>query len=278
MKLIKKINNNYAVGIDSSGKTLIVQGRGIGFGKFPMELFDLSKVERTYYNMDDKYMDLIERLPEEVMKISSKIVQYAEDVLSVKLNPNLIFSLADHINFTLERTRKGISFNYGINYEMKYRHPEEYKIAEEMIELMQKQFKAKFSKDEISIIAMHILEAKTFVETQSVVDLTDEIINELTELVEKELNIKFNRLDFNYYRFATHIQYLLERKNKNFIISSDNKKLYDSMKKQYKEIYKCICKIREYFFKKLNMDISKEEQLYLMIHINRVSSQEDCYR
>ena len=47
MKLLKKINNNFALALDSKGTQIIVEGKGIGFRKMPEELADLSVISRT---------------------------------------------------------------------------------------------------------------------------------------------------------------------------------------------------------------------------------------
>lgn len=43
MKIIKKINNNVAIGLDKNNQELIVFGKGIGFPKMPYEVDDLKK-------------------------------------------------------------------------------------------------------------------------------------------------------------------------------------------------------------------------------------------
>ena len=52
MKLIKKINNNFALAEDSGGNQVIVEGKGIGFTKMPCTITDLSCISRTYYDYD----------------------------------------------------------------------------------------------------------------------------------------------------------------------------------------------------------------------------------
>ena len=59
MRIIKKINNNVAVGLDSNGNEIVVFGKGIGFPEMPYELKELSKIDRTYYNIDHKYYKLL---------------------------------------------------------------------------------------------------------------------------------------------------------------------------------------------------------------------------
>ena len=58
MKLIKKINNNFALAEDSGGNQVIVEGRGVGFNKMPCTITDLSCISHTYYDYDEKYLSL----------------------------------------------------------------------------------------------------------------------------------------------------------------------------------------------------------------------------
>lgn len=54
MKIIRQINNNAALALDGNGKELVVLGRGVGFPKMPYELTDLSRIERTFYDVNPK--------------------------------------------------------------------------------------------------------------------------------------------------------------------------------------------------------------------------------
>ncbi len=276
MRMLKKINNNYAVAKDSTGKTVIVSGSGIGFGSFPSELNDLSKIERTYYNIDDRFVRLIEKLPSDVIECSEKIVNYAESKLGLKLNPNLVFSLADHINFSIERIKQGITFDHGLTYEMNYLHPVEFEIAKEAVNMIQKKYEIVFSKEEAAIIALHILESESHYKKETI--NTSQVVDDLAEIVRKEMDIVIDADDFNYYRFATHIQYLMNRQKENQSIKSENKEMFNMIRNSYPKVYDCVLKMKKYFNEQLNWDVSEEEQLYLMIHINRICSKEDCYQ
>lgn len=62
----EKINNNVALAQDAKGRELIVFGKGVGFPATPYELTDLSRVQRTFYDVDEKYFDLLRDVPQEV--------------------------------------------------------------------------------------------------------------------------------------------------------------------------------------------------------------------
>lgn len=278
MKLIKKINNNFALARDSSDKLVIVSGRGIGFEQMPCELTDLSRISHTYYDVENRFITQIEAIPEDVIDVTSKAVKFANNQLKKELNPNLFFTLSDHINFAIERTKKGIHFNYGLSYEIRYLYPYEMIVAEKIVKHINKVFGCNLPEDEVSIIAMHILEAESIKTSRCDAAGTKEIVEDVIEIVKASLNIDCDQSGFDYYRFASHIQYLLDRKHQDAAIVSANRKIYDSIIKDFPETYQCVIKIKTYFSSKHSWDISEEELLYLMLHINRLSSKEDCYR
>lgn len=279
MELIKKINNNFAVARDSLGQIIIVSGRGIGFEKMPGELKDLNKISRTYYDVDERYIDLIQQLPEELVDLSTKIVDYASSKLQQKLNPNLFFTLADHINFAIKRFKQGVKFDFGITYEMKYLHHEEMLLGEYIVKILNKRYQIDLPEDEAAVIAMHLLEAKSNYKKNINDDLNiKNIMEEICKILSNHLNIKIDKDSFNYCRFVTHVQYLLQRRNQKSCITSDNKKLFQTMISEFPIIYQCIKDIQKYFDKELQWDISEEEMLYLMLHINRLCNNEDCNR
>ena len=72
MRIIKKINNNVAIGLDQNEKEVIVFGKGVGFPAIPYELNDLSKIDRTYYDIDPRYYDLINSVDERVLLLCTK--------------------------------------------------------------------------------------------------------------------------------------------------------------------------------------------------------------
>lgn len=279
MELIKKINNNFAVARDSTGQCVIVSGKGIGFEKMPGALKDLSKITRTYYHVDERYIDLIKQLPEDLVKLSTKVVDYASSKLQQKLNPNLFFTLADHLNFAVQRARQGVEFKFGITYEMRYLHADEMAIGIKVIHVMHRKFGVDLPEDEAAVIAMHILEAESFTmkPVEDEIEIKD-LLSNICAILQRELNYKADQNSFNYCRFVTHIQYLLQRRGEENEITSNNKKIFQVMTQEFPNTYQSVVKIQEYLKKQLQWNISEEEMLYLMLHINRLCNNEDCNR
>lgn len=276
MKVIKKINNNVAVCLDSKSRELIAFGKGIGFPNVPYELNDLSKIDRTFYSIKDSYLLLLNEINEKLLNETASFLDYCRKKLPYEINETLYFVIADHLNFAIKRATQNIYLQTGLTYEVKSYYPEEYEIALEFLEKLNKEFNVKMLKDEAANIAMHIVENENRNKENNTNPINEETIEDITSIIEEYFEIKINKSSFNYSRFVSHVQYLLLRRKDKISVISDNDKLYETIKKEYPKTYNCVLKIKDYFKDRLNWMISDEEMLYLMLHINRMRYREDC--
>lgn len=190
MQALRRINNNVALCRDGSGRELIAMGKGVGFGSFPRELA-LSEIERTFYDTDEKYRQLVAELPEDVLAFAARIVEIAGNELPYALSPNAAFTLADHISFAMERARKNIRVKMPLAYDVEQLYPAEYRIAQHAIRRIRKEFCVALPECETAGIAMSLLNSKlTQDEPQSAeTDRDEEMLEDVTEIVENELHI-----------------------------------------------------------------------------------------
>lgn len=275
MKVIRSINNNVAICVDSNGNELVAFGKGIGFQKGPHEI-KLNKVERTYYNLNDQYITMINDIPEEIIQISDLIIMYAQSKLKHSLNPNTIITLADHINFSFKRYAENIGITLPIIQDIQYFYRDEMNIGEYAVNLINKKMNANLPMEESAFIALHIINAENMMKSM---DMQNErIIKKVLEIIEDHFKIHINKSDFNYSRFLSHMNYLLKRVNNQNLSIAKNFKLYDSLVKNYQETYECTKKISNYLSKIYDIHLNDEEISYLIIHINRLCIREDCYR
>ena len=278
MKVIKKINNNVVICLDHNNRELVAFGRGIGFPAAPYELDDLSKIDRTYYGVNSSYMGLVNEIPEEVFEVAAKIVDMAVNYIDCELSSNLVFTLADHINFAIERNQRNMNLRNPFLYDIRYFYEKEIDIGNLAVKMIRRYLKVSLPEEEAGNIELHFINAEALSEKENEFNVSDTIVEEVTYLIEKELNIRIKREDFNYSRFVSHLQYLMKRKDAVSSISSDNIKLYMEMKEEFPVIYQCVLKIRDYMAGKLDWELSEEELLYLILHVNRLYAREDCNR
>lgn len=271
MKITKKINNNVALGIDSKGKEVVIFGVGIGFHEIPYELKDLSLIKKTYYDIDAKYIGLLSEIPENIINVSSKIVDYAKRKLNCELNPSLAFTLADHINFAVERLKKSIDLSNPLSNDIKHLYKVEVEIGREALDFIEKDLQIRFPDSEATSIALHIINAEGgFNDMHEVIKVT-KVLKEITKIVEECFNFKIDQESLDYSRFVIHLRYFMQRiQQQEKQTSQGDKALFESLIAQYPGTYKCFRKIDDYFKNTLKWKYSEEEQLYLMVHINRL--------
>lgn len=276
MEIIKKINNNSALARDAKGHEVVVFGKGIGFPPTPYELEDLSKIQRTFYYVDDKYYALLQEVPEEIFLAADDIAEDANEELNCDLNPNLAFILADHLNFAIERTRAGMTLRTPLAYDIRHLYPNEYKLGRSALHMLRDRLKVELPEQEAVSIALHIINAEAENSDMHATMQSAQIITELTEIVEQAFGITLDRDSFNYSRFAMHLRYLVQRMMQGSPLPADagSRDLFLAVRCQYPEIYTCTRQVSRYLKDRYGWTCTEEEELYLTMHIHRVKSEQ----
>ena len=125
MLILKKINNNVALASTDAGEEVVVFGKGVGFHEMPYELEDESVIQRVFRDVDEKSIDGFEGISDEVLLVASDIVALADKALDCKLAGNLVISLADHLQYAVERTGEGVAIENPLSHEVAFVYPRE---------------------------------------------------------------------------------------------------------------------------------------------------------
>lgn len=274
MKVIRNINNNVAVCLDDNNHEVIAFGKGIGFQKAPYEI-ELAQIDRTYYNLDSHYIALLNELPEDIMEVTTEIVDKGSAYLGIELNKTFWFSLCDHINFAVENAKKGLIISNPMTNEIRHLYEKEMLLGKWAVKHIAKKLSIRLPQSEEGNLALHFINAMQMVKQSQEEDDMEHFVEDITDIIESEMNIIIDRNDFSYSRFVTHLKFLLKRSHKLNESISDNVKMYEQVYSNYPEIRGgAIAKIKEYIIVELDIEPSKEELLYLMIHINRLCARD----
>lgn len=272
MELFKKINNNVALARDAKGREMVVFGKGIGFPAMPYELTDLSLVQRSFYDVNEKYFDLLRDVPEAVFLAADDIADTAREELGCSLNANLTYALADHLNFAIQCSREGMSVRTPLAYDIRHLYPQEYAIAKEGLHQLCSTLEVDLPESEAVSIAMHIITAENEVGDMHSTILTAKVISEISALVEESLSVKLDKDSFSFSRFAMHLRYLVQRMMQGKPLNSDSAMdvMFTTMRREYPDTYTCVQQIDRFLRDTYGWTCSREEQLYLIMHIHRV--------
>ena len=272
MRAIRRINNNVAVCVDNSGNELLAMGRGIGFGELPRELA-LKDVERTFYNVDERYVNAINDLPAQVIEFSARMSDYIRSELAYQLSPNFTFILADHLAFAIQRAEQRINVRMPLAYDVEQTYPDEYRIARHVVRRARKELGAALPNEELTAVALNIVNAKigpASDEEQRRERMDDEMLDDVTEIVEDHFGITVDRSSFAFSRYATHMRYLFKRLHTGESFEAPGLEGFQGLDEQFPEGVACVEKIEEHLTREWGGELTPDERLYLVIHVSRI--------
>ncbi|MEK3903390.1 BglG family transcription antiterminator LicT [Paenibacillus sp. FSL R7-0179] len=275
MIIEKVLNNNVLLTKNQKGKEVIVMGRGISFNKVAGDYVDPAKVDKIFLLNENEFTarltELLNDIPVAHLELASSIVTYASGVLHTELNDNLYLTLTDHIHFALERFEKGIQLKNAMLFEIKRFYQKEFGIGLDALKMIEQTTGLSLGEDEAGFIALHLVNARMDgTEVRSTIRMT-EIVQNILNIVTYHYKVVLDETSLNYSRFLTHLQYFSMRVLKKETNNSGEEFLYNQVRITYVKAFECVGKINEYLEKSHGQSLSKDEYVYLTIHIQRVT-------
>lgn len=93
------INNNIVIAENGKGQEIVAIGKGLGYRKCQDDNILPHEVAKTYLlmNSSNYLFHTLEEIPYEIIELTQKIIDVAQEDLNSKYNVNLVVALADHI-------------------------------------------------------------------------------------------------------------------------------------------------------------------------------------
>lgn len=273
MKVIKKVNNNVAIAINAHNEEVFVVGKGVGFLKTPYELTEMDMVEKIFVAPKNIRMyDLLNSIPIEDIYLAEEIIKLGREVLNRELSPNLLLTLSDHISFALTRSRENIQVKSPLEWEIKILYPEETRVGEAAVELVKERTGIALPPAEVTLIALHFVNAQIDSGEMSETAKVTSIIGEILSVIKYSLKIDYHEDSIHFKRFATHIRYFIMRQVSGKSLKNENESLYAMVKEKYPKELECVEKIAAFLHNNYGWSCSDDEKLYLILHIQRLMS------
>ncbi|MFT8727142.1 MAG: PRD domain-containing protein [Liquorilactobacillus ghanensis] len=268
-KISKVLNSSVVLAENAGKKGVIILGKGIGYGKKKGTIIDNKQISQIFLPETNTGLeDLLAEVPSEVIEVSSQILAKTQKHFP-DVNPSLLVSLIDHINFALKRNEEGLVFENKLYYDVQTYYPEEFALGKAALELINKTFNVQLSRTEAASIAFHIADSRkdedTDYDSMKITKLTDEIVRLVSVLSRKKLNNQ----SLSYRRMITHIKFFVERLITNEQLNGNDRVMYEHVLEQYQKATKIAIKLLEYLYKQYKYKVTSEELMYLIIHIDR---------
>ncbi|SLM63612.1 MULTISPECIES: BglG family transcription antiterminator LicT [Dickeya] len=276
MKIAKILNNNVVTVIDEQGSEQVVMGRGLGFKKRPGDDVEQALVEKIFSlrssELTARLSEVIDRIPLEVVTTTDRIIALAKETLPGTLQNSLYLSLTDHCYFAIERHRQGVDIRNGLLWEVRRLYQKEFAVGLAALDIIERRLGVRLPEDEAGFIALHFVNAQLDSHMPEVVKIT-RVMQEILNIVKYQLHLDYNEQAFSYHRFVTHLKFFAQRLIGQSPVFSEDESLHDVVKEKYRLAYRCAEKIQEHITLNYGYTLTKEELMFLTIHIERVRAE-----
>ena len=272
--IVKSLNNNLVLATDQHDEELVLFGKGIGFKKKKGDELSDANITKIFRSKEFNHTtpSMIADISPEVLTLTETIVDMVETELKKDLNATLLFSLADHIQAAVERLDHDQLLDENtLQWEIPFLYYQEYQMGLKALAVINQTLNVNLPKSEASFIALHFVNAQNDFDSMNETMMIAQITKSIVRTIQSLFDISLNKESISYSRFVTHIRYFMNRQfHQQQLPISQNETLYEIIQSQYPKSYACGLMIREMLKKEYHIDVSDDEMIYLIIHIERV--------
>lgn len=275
----KVLNNNVVVTVDGGRRERVLMGRGIGFQLGPFDPIDMARVEKTFVLDNDRdtshTLEVFASTPYNVMEAVTAGIEEAERSLGRDLGRGITVAVMDHISFVLERMSTGVRIPTADLPELGMLYPDEFRAAGAMVASIGLRLDVEFPPEETFFLATHLLNA-TREDSGGSAAVLFRRVQHVVAIVEASYGIDLEKDSPGYARFVLHVKFLLQRLVAQSMLTNSDSSFYDFAVERYPRAFECAQLVHEFVTASTGSQLTKEEVLYLIVHIERITHQLDA--
>lgn len=275
MKIIKVFNNNIVATQSDHGEEMILTGSGLGFQKKVGDLVDESRIEKIYEVLDDsrdRFYRLLGDTPMKLIDATQKIRDLAHEKLGIEMTVNALVGMIDHITYAVERKKQGLEIPNLMLHEIRSMYEEEFKIGLKGLDYIKEATGVSLSEHEAGYITMHMVNASLGENKESISKIFL-FTNGIVEIIEQVFDFDFSEDEISLARLNAHLKFLAKRILLKQPSTEDHvEEFYDMFLKKDKRFKTVEKKIKVFVKKSFQHELSLQEMVYLMVHMNKAIS------
>ena len=253
-------------------------GKGLRFHYQVGDELREEDVEKIYVlqntSQKKEYLQMIENAPEEYLEIIQHIIDIASQRISSILNDQIFVTLLDHLLYAVERYNKGIVLQNRMLWEIQKFYPNEFIIGSQSVDYINEKLNIQLPEAEAGNIAFHFVNAQINSNTLSTENgmLMVKMLKDIFQIIQLHYKYSIDENTINYSRFVVHMQFFLQRLLEDKMLENETDDYYYSYIIKNSTSLECVEKIEKYIKKLLNKQISRDEKIYLIVHVSRITS------
>ena len=273
-RVSKVLNNNGVIAINMEENIeYVLLGKGIGFGKKISERFEAPDGCARYSLREDtergSAKELAKSIAPEYLEIANAILVEAEEKFG-RIDRRILFPLADHISFAVERIRHGEQISNPLTEDIRALFGSEYQVASKLKEILKERLSVEIDGHEIGYVALHIHSAIED-ENVSMAMQMARAVRDCVNILEQETGKQIDVRSLSYNRLMNHIRYMVAR-----ALSGEKLKvnMNDYISIRFPKAFDMASQVCGEMMKNLKICLDDVEVGYLAMHLERVMDTE----
>jgi len=273
LKILKRINNNVVLS-DENGREVILIGKGIGFQSKPGDDIDPTIVEKRYYPEDnlsiEQMLMLMTKATDKEIAVIYQIIRIFREEVTADFNPNVLFTLMDHILYAIQRQKQDLVLVNPIHWEIRKIYTKEYAVGLKAVDIIRQELYPDFSEEEAAFITFHFVNAQLQNGVNQSAYEHTELTNNILRIVKLSMNIEFDENSSYFQRFVTHVRYYLIRQSQQTNEQMVNSSMVELAFSSYPKEKEAAEYIKDYLYEQKKWVVNDMELMYLIIHIGNL--------
>ena len=189
-------------------KEVLIMGKGVGFGRKVAERIEVRPEDRLYslqkYKERGGAKEIVKSIAPEFLEVTNAVLDEAEKIFG-KIDRMVLFPLADHIAFAVKRIQNHEQISNPLTEDIRVLFHMEFKAAESIRPLLQKQFGIDIEDDEVGYVALHIHSAIEDEKVSQAMQMARSV-RECISMVEEAIGKPIDIASLSYNRLMNHIR------------------------------------------------------------------------
>lgn len=276
-EVVKVLNNNTILATKGKEEVIIMY-KGIGFAKKAGCFFEVPANAKKYlmqkgYKAKKEANQVIDYIDPVYLEIAAEIIKLATHKFK-KVNHDILLPLADHIFFCIQRMKENIMPSNPFTQDIRLLFPDEYEVALQGKDVIEKFIAQTINDDEVSFITLHIHSAVSSNKVAQTMEAT-RVIHDCIIKLQIDLHIKIDVHSISYVRLMNHIKFLIIRVNTDEKLQMD---ISEFTKDKFPFAYEQACYMCDNLSKVLKKKLPESEVGYLALHLERILSSTVIYK
>lgn len=273
MRVKKVFNNNVVLATDDTGEDVVLLGKGIGYGQRPGQIVAADLIHEVFRPETTAFgtglPDLLAQLPGEIVMVAEQIARMAKDRLGLTNWQALVFPLADHLTFAVERATSGTHAESPLRWEVATLYSAEHQLGTEAVQVASQELGVSLAEGESVAVALHFVTAQ-FARgyMAQTVEMT-RVIRQCLDLISTTAGACIDPATMNAARFVTHLRYLFIRVEQDSQIDNTEPELLAAIARAHPHSAAIAHKLA-FLLEAETGPLTRDEVAYLTLHVQRL--------